>query len=342
MRRRKMIAFCALAAVAASSCTHKDLCFDHDPHALKYGVIVEAEYEREWFRLYDGGTDWSSYPGWSEEFGTDYDALRPGIPSGLRVRIYNQDNTHDMANIAPEGGLVHIGEGEHSLLFHNNDTEYILFKDMQSFSTAKATTRSNVRPSYSGSAMHRNEVTVNPPDMLYGNYMESYTSRKQAEPDLLPVTMHPLVFTYLVQYRFSSGLKYVSLARGALAGMAESVYLNSGRTSEEEVTILFDCTLYREGATASVLSFGVPDFPNEYYKTKSDKRYSLNLEVKLKNGKMKRFDFDITEQIKGQPQGGVIVVEGIVITDDEGMGGNSGFDVDVDGWGDYEDIELPL
>nr|WP_233555714.1 MULTISPECIES: hypothetical protein [unclassified Bacteroides] len=43
-----------------------------------------------------------------------------------------------------------------------------------------------------------------------------------------------------------------------------------------------------------------------------------------------------------QPQGGVIVVSGIEIPDEEGMEGGSGFDVDVDGWGEFEDIELPF
>ena len=49
------------------------------------------------------------------------------------------------------------------------------------------------------------------------------------------LTMHPLVFTYLVRYEFSHGVEYVSLARGALSGMAQAVWLNSGHTSDEAV-----------------------------------------------------------------------------------------------------------
>ena len=118
--------------------------------------------------------------------------------------------------------------------------------------------------------------------MLYGHYIESYTAERKTEPDELSVTMHPLVFTYLVRYEFSHGLKYVALARGALAGMAGAVWLNSGRTAEEAATVLYDCT--------------VED----------------------------------------------IVVSGIEIPDEEGMEGGSGFDVDIEDWGEYEDIELPL
>lgn len=326
-----------------SSCEHKELCFDHPEHAPKSQVSVEAKYEQEWQYTYNGGTDWAAYPTWEEAFGMKYDDLRPDIPDGLRVQVYNEDGSNNIVNIAPEGGIVPMREGEYSLLFYNNDTEYIVFDDLNSYVSARATTRTRTRSTYLGNSYmdSRNENTVNPPDMLYGNYMESYVAKRTQKPDMLPVTMHPLVFTYLIRYEFGNGLKYVALARGALAGMAESVYLNSGRTSEEEATVLFDCTLEDFGPQALVHSFGVPDFPNEHY-TRAERRYALNLEVRLKNGKMKSFDFDVTEQVKAQPQGGVIVIKDIEIPDEEGMEGGSGFDVDVDDWGEYEDIELPL
>ena len=215
---------------------------------------------------------------------------------------------------------------------------------MQSFASAKATTRTRTRSSYLGNSyMDTNdENTVNQPDMLYGSYMESYVAERSTETDVIPVTMHPLVFTYLVRYEFSHGLEYVSLARGALAGMAQAVWLNSGRTSDEAATVLYDCTVEDFGTQALVRSFGIPDFPNEHYGTRAGRKYGLNLEVRLKNGKIKSFDFDVTDQVAAQPQGGVIVVKGIEISDEEGTEGGSGFDVDVEDWGDYEDIELPL
>lgn len=62
------------------------------------------------------------------------------------------------------------------------------------------------------------------------------------------------------------------------------------------------------------------------------------------NNAMKTFEFDVTDQVKAQPRGGVIIVsDGLVITDEEGAAGfDSGFDIDVEGWGDYIDIPLPL
>ena len=341
---RRYVPLCAGMLMLFSSCEHKDLCFDHDPHATKSEVRIEAEYEKEWQYTHEGSTDWKNYPTWQESFGMEYNTLRPGMPDGLRVQVYNTDGSDDIINIAPEGDVVYMRPGEHSLLFYNNDTEYIVFDEMQSFASAKATTRSRTRSSYLGNSLMatKSENTVNQPDMLYGSYMESYVAERSIETDVTPVTMHPLVFTYLVRYEFSHGVEYVSLARGALAGMAQAVWLNSGQTSEEAATVLYDCTVEDFGARALVRSFGIPGFPNEHYGTRAERKYGLNLEVRLKNGKIKSFDFDVTDQVAAQPQGGVIVVKGIEISDKEGTEGGSGFDVDVEDWGDYEDIELPL
>ena len=43
---------------------------------------------------------------------------------------------------------------------------------------------------------------------------------------------------------------------------------------------------------------------------------------------------DITEQVKAQPRGGVIVITGLEVSDEDGESGGSGFDVEVGDWGD--------
>ncbi|MBQ6871987.1 MAG: DUF5119 domain-containing protein [Bacteroidales bacterium] len=207
-----------------------------------------------------------------------------------------------------------------------------------------ATTRTRTRSTYTGSPFgptKGEEVTVNPPDMLYGSYINDYQAQKLPQPEIIPVTMHPLVFTYKIRFEFAAGLKYVALARGTLAGMALSVNLSTGTTSNEAATILYDCEVKDWGVAAYVNSFGVPGYPNGAY-TKGDQIYAVNLEVRMRNGKIKSFDFDVTDQVSKQPHGGVIVIDGIEINDDEGMSGSGAFDVTVKDWGEYEDITIPL
>ena len=96
------------------------------------------------------------------------------------------------------------------------------------------------------------------------------------------------------------------------------------------------------GAEAQIRSFGVPNHIDGGYLARAGAHYALNLEVRLTNGKFKTFEFDVTDQVAGQPRGGVIVVSGISVSDEEGDEGSGSFDVTVDGWGEYVDIELPL
>jgi hypothetical protein len=183
---------------------------------------------------------------------------------------------------------------------------------------------------------------MTPPDMLYARYYQGYYAEKVLDPEQLSVTLHPLVFTYKIRYEFEEGLQYVAMARGALSGMAISVLMNTGETSDISSTLLFDCDLKDYGVGALVNSFGVPAFPNLDYVTKVPAKHALSLELLLKNGKMVTLDYDVTDQVQYQPHGGVIVVSGIVIKSEDGSQGSGAFDVDVKDWGEYEDIYLPL
>lgn len=335
----RRFALILMGIAALTSCEHKELCFDHEPHAMKYHALVDPTWDLRWEQ---DGLKWQSE--WPDTLGMTYESLNPSVPDGLRMLTYEADGTYSITNLPADGGEVQFTKGEHSLTFYNNDTEYIVFDDLASYASAKATTRTRLRSSYVGNSLTDSKAdnTVAPPDMLFGHYIPSYTPEKAVEADYMPVTMRPLVFTYLIRFEFSHGLEYVSLARGELAGMAEAVYLNSGKTSEEDATLLYDCTVESFGAQAIVRSFGIPGYPNPSY-TKADKKYGLSLEVRLKNGKtLPHYEFDVTDQVTSQPHGGVIIVKGLEVSDKDGKEGSSGFIVDVDDWGEYKDIDLEL
>ena len=62
----------------------------------------------------------------------------------------------------------------------------------------------------------------------------------------------------------------------------------------------------------------------------------------LRSGKMMTFDYDVSDQLEAQPHGGVIVVSDIVVKREDGAQSSGAFDVDVNDWGPYEDVILPL
>ena len=337
--KRYLTLFGILFAVVFTACEHKELCSNHRDHAHRYHINVIADYRYDWEECL-GGPDWKT--SWPEEY-LPYDDLRPGTPSGLRVVNFNEAGDYNLHNIAANGGVINLYEGKNNLLFYNNDTEYIVFSSFENMATTRATTRVRTRASYTGNTYaDDDEPTLTPPDMLYANYYDGYIAEKVVDPADVEVTLQPLVFTYKVRYEFKEGLKYVSMARGALSGMASSVLLVTGETSADAATLLYDCEVTDFGVRALVTSFGVPGYPHPNYPTRETGKHALNLEILMKNSKTITFEFDVTDQVKAQPHGGVIVVKDIVIAEEDGKQGSGGFDVSVDDWGDYEDIVLPL
>ncbi|MBO5855741.1 MAG: DUF5119 domain-containing protein [Alistipes sp.] len=337
--KRYLFLVVLMLAVGITACEHKNLCINHSEHAHRYHVNIIADYRYDWEECM-GGINWQEE--WPEHY-IPYDDLRPDDPSGLRVVNYNKEGDYNIHNIKAEGGVIMLYEGLNDLLFYNNDTEYIIFSRTGNGVTTRATTRTRTRATYLGSEYaNEGEPTMSAPDMLYANFFENYLAEKVIEPADIEVTLQPLVFTYKVRYEFKSGLKYVAMARGALSGMAKEVLLNTGETSEEPATILYDCDVTDYGVRALVNSFGAPAFPHPNYPTRTENKHALNLEVVLRNGKMVTFDFDVTDQVKSQPHGGVIVVRDIEIDEEVAVEGSGAFDVEVDDWGPYEDVELPL
>ena len=229
----------------------------------------------------------------------------------------------------------------YSFLFYNNDTEYIVYDGLGVSTRATASTRTATRAGFDD--LHEGERTISQPDMLYGKYISEYEAIEKVGAVPMDITMHPLVYTYYIRFEFAKGLEYVVAARGAIAGMAEKVYLHDGHTGEEAATILFDCQLNKSGAFANVMSFGVPNYPGDHYNRGDSKEqpYTLSLEVLLTNGTTQSFDFDIAGLMKNQPRGGVLIVKGIE-ADIPGVGSGGGFDVGVNDWGDVVVVPLPI
>lgn len=324
-----------LVGILMTGC-RKELCYDHSEHAPGVYLDVKAQWEQVWERDY--GCDWKNH--WSSEWGIAYEAFTPKVPEGLRLRTYKGEQPLEVFNLEPAGELVTLKEeGTYSLLFHNNDTEYIVYDGLSVSTRATATTRTVSRSGFR--SLHEGERTINPPDMLYGKYISDYEGMRKVGAELMDITMRPLVYTYYIRFEFAKGLEHVVKACGAIAGMAEKVYLYDGHTGEEAATILFDCWLTETGVEAEVKTFGAPNYPGDHYNRtrEGSQPFMLSLEVLLKNGTSQAFDFDIAEQMKNQPRGGVIVMDGIEVPE---LGTGGGFDVDVDEWGDVIEIPLPI
>lgn len=323
-------------------CQQKDLCTDHWNHTSKCETHILAEWDLTWEYQYENGPNWQN--NWSiSKFGFLYEELNPTKPEGLRTIIYNENGNQTEQNLSADGGKLYITKGTYQVLCYNNDFEYVTLNNGSAAAEVSATTRSRTRADFNGISMvgdSRNESTANAPDPFFGYYIDQLQTQESMASQHFHLIMRPLVFTYLIRYHVASGLEYIGLSRGAMSGMAQMVYLADSHTSDDKVTILYDCERTDWGIEARVNSFGVPNYPHIDYPRCNGHHYGLNLETLLKNGKKLSFDFDITEQMQNQPRGGVIEVFDIVIPDSIGEENSGMFEVEVESWKD--EIDIPI
>lgn len=328
-----------LLGIVLSACKHTSV-EDLDPVFTKR-MMVQATYENQWQFPTEEGVDWQQYPAWEETFHLQYDLLRPLTPDGLRAQVSLEDGKASVFNIHPCGGEVPFTDSEQSLLFYNNNTEFIVFDALHTLKQATATTRSRSdvsRPS----VIEGDGDAMNAPDMLYTHYIESFKGEDYPDATTLQVTLQPLVYSYLIQYEFSKGLEEIKQAKGSLSGMADAVSLSDQQTSSKTATLLFQAAVREFAIQALIHSFGIPDYPSAG-ETPVDRKYMLELDIKLKSGNVQHFRLDVTDQVGKQPRGGVIRVTGLEVDEEKAHPSyDSGFDVNVSGWGDDINITLPI
>ena len=343
MKRILLHIFTVLGLLVTCVSCRQEICYDHFP-----SLDVHLSWEQEWERDYG----MNHFDTWNpEEHYWEYDALRPEVPEWVKMVRYFNDGRVSERFLMPDGAQFEVDKDEESsVLMYNGDTEYIILSDVASLKDVRATATSRTRAG--GTLQGMKEMygtrTTNSPDVIYSAFIDHLTGAAIHEVKHVPVKMQPLVYTYVVTFEFEYGIEYVSLARGALGGMAEGVYLRTGVTPDEASIILFDCDIHSDACRSRVRSFGIPGFPDSYFGRKvspeSAKPFTLNLELRLKNGKTKEFNLDVSDQIANQPRGGVIKVSGLRVADSEGGQGSvhGGFKVDISDWKDNDEINIQI
>ncbi len=81
--------------------------------------------------------------------------------------LYTEDGQLAVSNLKEEGGQLSLPEGRHSLLFYNNDTEYIVFEHTDRAADATASTRPRSRSDFQAPQGHEDEPTIGTPDMIW-------------------------------------------------------------------------------------------------------------------------------------------------------------------------------
>lgn len=312
----------AALLVAATSCEHKDLCYDH-AHAVEVEVVF----------------DWRNAPDAAPASMSLY--LFPGDGEALRYDFTGRD-----------GGTIRVPVGKYEALCLNSDTENIGYRNTEHKGTFEVTTqtspllgglsalgvRSEGAPRADGAEDERVALS---PDMLWSDHAESIELKHV--PVRQRITLYPeqSVCRYTVEIRNAENLKYVFGVSGSISGLAGGLLPGTGpdALTGECVTIPFDAAV-GEGAngeksvvTGALLTFG--------HSLAVDKAHLLTVYAVLSDGSKWYYTYDVTGQIHSapDPRDVHIVLDGLPLPKPIVNGG--GFQPEVEPWKPVEiDIEM--
>ena len=315
---------------------------------------------------------------WDYSWQTDvYGPVGYSMPKSIRMHIYTLDDTeapksHLVYNFMGTEGQADVFVGVHDLLFHNNDSEAILFRADSDLDDLHAYTRvisSGLKSSIpvftsaqkaAATRADDDEDTINEnvtlmPDELFRlfdpkhhitdnlddyEYIDGkYVLRIQG--DLTPAT-----FIYLFQIKLLNNLGRVvgSMGGAALTGVSESVNLCTGITSSTRVCVPMDVHINKDEDPdllgARCLTFGIPGcnpYDESSVAAAPEGKHYLVLSLNFATGKYKNIRIDVTDMVRALPTGGVIPLE-VDVNDfppedvDPSMGDNGGFQALIDTW----------
>ena len=315
---KKIFHTVTMAAIltAATSCEHKDLCYDHS-----HTVDVKVAF------------DWKNAPGAAPASMSFY--LFPA-GGGEALRYDFTDCT---------GGTIRVPVGNYEALCLNSDTENINYRNTECRETFEVTTRaadllsglsvlgvlSDGVPRVDGT---EDERVILPPDMLWSDCVESIELKRT--DGTMAVTLRPEMSVCRYSVEIRNAANYVSGISGSLSSMAESLYPGVGcdATCKMGATIPFDAAVSADKSTVTggLFAFGCPS---------ARKTHTLTIYAVLSDESKWYYTFDVTDQIHSAPnQRDVhIVLDGLPLPKPIVNGG--GFQPDVDDWHSVNvDIEM--
>ena len=285
----------------------------------------------------------------------------------------NERSKYTTRNFNPEGGRVSLTtKALYDMMFYNNDTEYILFATDEA-TYYYATTRSNTRTPYTRSYSHYNQPDQLFGTFIRELYVsddpDDYTIEFDRENNPIYVykisaELTPHTFIYLCQVMLLNNLddkgQRITGAEGITAsGLAGGVdlftritdSLNLVSITQDDVKpLLLDRDLrLPDGSTAvgdifaaRIMTWGLPGIdPLEEIRSRREvspqDSIRLGIGLKLRNGAVYPVEYNVTEQMKRRPAGGVItvVIDAAAIPDSiigSKPQAGGGFDASVDNW----------
>ena len=341
MKARRLIIWFLLPLFACG-------CRIDPPLHLRQAVDVDVALELDLDVVALWQVDWEARWnfGWNARLlgGVEYDE-----PGSIRMYSYARNAAGEIAsrqeyNFMGTSGIIRAIAGSYDFLFHNNDSEALLFDTTTDTYNVYAYTRvispglqlsspvltlsQKESATKAGVEMKADsDPVVLQPDGLFTLYTpDQFISDDPADYEYIDGryvirvggTLTPADYIWLIQIRLvNNNGRVVGSAGGcALTGMADGVDLKSNVSGTTTVTVPADVYINRETDPdlmgARIVSFGIPGCnaydPQSVAAAPAGEHFFV-LSVAYNNGAYKNIHVDLTEQVRALPTGGVIDLE---------------------------------
>ena len=253
------------------------------------------------------------YPVSGVEISLDWNGVTNKLPEGVRVIFYpkNAEGRKIDTYLSVKGGKVKVPPGRYSV-----DTETVQIRGEEAYETIEAFTGH-----CNGLGIAGTEQLVWGPDPLYVVRIDDLKIENSEEELQLNWKPKLVVKTYSFKLKVQ-GLEYVSSIVGSIEGMSSCYDLGLGCGKAGDSPIYFAARGSAGEVTGSFTVFGT----SEGVISRAGNAIKLTLAFVKTDNKVQKMEVDITE----------------VIANSESGGGDGGFDGNVDGWGDDEEVILPV
>lgn len=277
-----------------------------------------------------------------------YGPLGYSEPKSMRMHVYTLGDdglrkAHNTYNFNGTEGTADIFVGYHDMLFHNNNSEVLLFRSDDDLSDINAYTRiisSGLKTSMPVLTLEQKAMATKAddeteieesvtfmPDELFTLYKPNYYISDNLDDYeyidgkyvlRIQGELRPATFIWLIQVKFVNNYDRVigSMGGAAITGMSYGVNMTTGLTEEMAVSVPMDVHMNKsvdpDMMGARVLSFGIPGcnpYDDASVAAAPQGRHWFVLNVNFSTGTYKNIRIDVTDQIRALPTGGVITLE---------------------------------
>lgn len=365
MKNRLLISALILATAFAEGCSIQPPLYLRTP--VESVVSVEAEVDVNLMWQIDWEVEWT-YRWDSEVLGPEgYDENI----EAMSLHIYPHDDqgghlSHSVKNFVGNTTELPFIVGTYDLLFHNNDSEVLLFREEEETddvicytrvissglkkSDPVKTTQQKLMGTKAIGKAPENEPVTYMPDGLFSLYekdheitdnLDDYEYIDGKYVILIKGELTPASYIHLVQVNLlNNDGRIVGSGGAVLTGVADGVNLMTKTGERNTVSVPTEVMLDEELDMLGMrfCSFGIPGCnpydPNSVAYSVSE--HCLVLNVIYANGSYKNISVDLTDQLRALPLGGVIVLD-LDVNDfppEGGETGGGGFDALISSWDD--------